>query len=188
MSIFSRIFGGGREQPEPSYDPQSPEGLAVRWMRWVASIESARHPISDRTGQFAGEQQPDDVFFLAGTFGGEADRRCVVPADTPLFFPVVNVWYWNTSQPGRPLPHDAYGVLIVDGEDVTPDPISTPTPFTVVGAKGNPATGGHGPTRATVSGLWKRVDPLPPGEHVIRFAGGFGSGFSVTVTYHLTVN
>ena len=31
------------------------------------------------------------MFFLAGTTGGDAMRTCTVPADTPLFFPVINV-------------------------------------------------------------------------------------------------
>ena len=32
----------------------------------------------------------EGVFFLAGTQGGDATRTCTVPADTALFFPVVN--------------------------------------------------------------------------------------------------
>ncbi len=47
-------------------------------------MESSRNPIGDRTGDYAGLNQPDDVWFLAGTFGRRAQlsrlvRLAVVP-------------------------------------------------------------------------------------------------------------
>jgi hypothetical protein len=48
--------------------------LAARWLQWVRSIKPNRSPVSDTTGLFAAEAQPQDVWFLAGTFGGAVKR------------------------------------------------------------------------------------------------------------------
>jgi hypothetical protein len=81
MSIFSDLFGGAGRQVQPlPYHPTSPEGLAARWVRWVAGVGPLRNPVADGTGEHAAIDQPDDVWFLAGTFGGEVERRCSIPA------------------------------------------------------------------------------------------------------------
>lgn len=56
------LFGSGGQQAAPlPYDPQSPEGLAARWTRWVAGLGPMHNPVSDRTGADAAIDQPDDV-------------------------------------------------------------------------------------------------------------------------------
>src|SRR5690349_20598448 len=114
MSIFSDLFGGAGRQVKPlPYHPTSPEGLAARWVRWVAGVGPMNNPVADRTGAHAAIDQPDDVWFLAGTFGGGVERRCTVPAGRPLFFPAFNMWHRYADQPPPHLPR-AHGDLVVD--------------------------------------------------------------------------
>jgi hypothetical protein len=40
---------------------------------------------------------------------------------------------------------------------------------------------------AVSDGYWVKVEALPPGNHVINFGGISNNGFSVNVTYHITV-
>ncbi|WP_052720448.1 hypothetical protein [Actinoplanes rectilineatus] len=186
MSIFSRLLGGSPEVAPLPYDPQSPEGLAARWVRWVAGIGPVRNPIGDENGLYSDLHQPDDVWFLAGTFGGEARRSCPVPAGRPLFFPAFNMWHWPAEGPPTAL-RGAFGGLTVDGVQVELDVIATPVPFLVAGARANPVTQTNKPVPVTVWGYWKRLDPLPPGNHVVQFSGGDGHGFMVSATYYLAV-
>jgi hypothetical protein len=177
-------------RPEPGlsglpYAPQSPEGLAARWVQWLASFGLVNNPVRDTTGKQTARNQPEDVFFLAGTFGGEAERACRIPAWRPLFFPLFNMWLVDSDTP-PPVLAQAYGSARVDGVDATAQPIATPLPFPVSGVWLNPVTRGRRPRPTTVSGLWARADGLAPGPHLVRFTGGYGA-FSVAVTYHLTV-
>lgn len=145
------------------------------------------NPVSDTTGADAGVNQPGDVWFLAGTFGGEVERRCIVPAGVPLFVPAFNMWHHHAEGPPPHLPR-AYGALVVDGVSIELDVIATPIPFEVAGVRFNPVTRTRKPVPMTVWGLWKRLDPLPAGPHVLRLAGGDGYGFAVTATYHVSAS
>ncbi len=39
-----------------------------------------------------------------------------------------------------------------------------------------------------VGELWKLIDPLEPSEHEVFFREGDGDGFSLDITYNLTVS
>ncbi|MEV8513529.1 hypothetical protein [Dactylosporangium sp. NPDC051484] len=177
------ILSGGGALP---YESASPEGLAARWVRWVAGVGPFRNPVRDRSGRFAGLHQPDDVWFLAGTFGGEVRRRCVVPGGRPLFLPAFNIWSVGAEGPPEPVP-DAFGHLVVDDVPTEVDVIATPVPFAVAGALLNPVTGTRQAVPVNVWGLWRRLDPLPAGSHSLHVSGGDGYGFTVEVTYRLDV-
>jgi hypothetical protein len=64
------------------------------WWQWAFSIPAANNPVADPTGQYAAVGQPDGpVWFLAGTFGGSAERTVTIPGGKYLFFPIVNqIW------------------------------------------------------------------------------------------------
>jgi hypothetical protein len=176
-------------QPEAAalpYDPRSPEGLAARWVQWVAAAGPVKDPIDDDTGEYAANNQPDDVWFLAGTYGKTMTRSCAVPADRDLFLPVFNMW----TSPADGPPEAVDGVsasLVVDGVPLQPDLIATPQPFTVAGARLNGVTGRKSPQPVTVWGLWKLIPALAPGEHELRAVGGVGSAFVVDIRYRLVV-
>ena len=44
-----------------------------------------------------------------------------------------------------------------------------------------------GPHECVADGYWALLPPLSVGKHTIRFAGGYSSGFTLDVTYHITV-
>jgi hypothetical protein len=145
------------------------------WWDWAQAEPDASNPVMDTTGEFCDRNQPDDVWFLAGTFGGTARRHCVVPAGRPLVAPVVNNYCDAETCAGFMAFAD--GTVILDGEPVPierieGEPIGSPT------ASGEPS--------AVACGLWIRVDPLPPGKHELRLRGSSGS-FTTTVDYELEV-
>ena len=63
---------------------------SARWFQWLLSIPADKNPAFDDTGKNCKEGQTGQVWFLAGTFGGKAERTCTIPRGQDLFFPVVN--------------------------------------------------------------------------------------------------
>jgi hypothetical protein len=73
------------------------------WWQWAYDHLLPDHPILDGTGDpnfdlpgsncDAGQEGP--VWFLAGTFGGNATRKCAIPSGKTLFFPIFNFEYDN---------------------------------------------------------------------------------------------
>jgi len=185
MSILSFLLGPADAGPLP-YPKDSPQGLAARWVRWACSAPKKINPLIDETGQHAGQGQPDDVWFLAGCFGGSVNRSCKIPHGRPIFLPAFNMWTFGADGPPEPV-EDAFGYIKVNGKELSTDLIATPKPFNVVGAKGNPVTGNSRKYSAVVYGLWKRLEPLSPGSHEICFGGGDGHGFEVDATYRVTI-
>jgi hypothetical protein len=68
------------------------EVLTREWIRWAMITPHSVSPIADETGEFCDVNQGDGPWFLAGSYGGPVERDCTIPADTPLFFPLVNRW------------------------------------------------------------------------------------------------
>lgn len=66
--------------------------LQGRWWTWAASEPDATNPVADTDGSACGRNQPHDVWFLAGTFGGQVKRACEVPSGRPIAAPVVNTF------------------------------------------------------------------------------------------------
>lgn len=185
MSFLSFLFGPADGGPLP-YADDSPEGLAARWVRWAAASNVETNPIADQSGRYASVNQPEDVWFLAGCFGGDVERTCRVPLHRKLFFPVINIWSLGGTAPPR-LPK-ATGQLRIDGAEIPLDTIVTPQSFLVKGSRRNPVTGTRSRVPTYVWGLWKLVDPLPPGKHTVHFSGGDGEQFKLNIVYHLTVS
>ncbi|WP_051814459.1 hypothetical protein [Kitasatospora sp. MBT63] len=149
--------------------------LAARWWKWAFSAPAGHSPVRDRTGEHAAWGQAADVWFLAGTFGGRAERRCRVPAGTPLFFPVFTYEITALLAPlGAPRMQ-----LAVAKADLNGSPL--PLHETSAGwywSRGLPrSTWGH----------WCSIEPLRPGQYVLWFKSATPEGFRVEVTYHLEV-
>ncbi|MEV6280110.1 hypothetical protein [Nocardia sp. NPDC051832] len=156
--------------------------LAARWWQWALSAPDDRSPVADETGEHAGWNQPAEIWFLAGTYGGRVVRRCAVPSGLPLFFPVI-----NTVHPMRvskePLTMDvasakAYlnGVPLELREFVSP-------PFW---ARVRPLWASL--LRRRAWGLWAGLAPLTPGQYVLEIKASTKDEFWVDTTYHLTVH
>jgi hypothetical protein len=48
----------------------------------------------DATGEFGDIDQEGSAWFLAGTFGGPAERTLTIPPGKSLFFPLLNSLWW----------------------------------------------------------------------------------------------
>lgn len=176
---------------------------SAKWWQWALASPAADNPVLDPTGANCATGQAGRVWFLAGTFGGgPVTRTCTVPLGTALFFPVVNTFC--AAEPGDdPDPQiqrqcasaslaGATGSVEIDGTPVQNlsvyfvDPATSPV-FSITLPEDNvfgaPA-GTYAP--AVAGGIYLMLAPLPPGEHVIHVQGS-GPGFTVDVTYHLTV-
>lgn len=187
MSRLAAFFGRPTPTAPLPWPPHSPEGLVARWVRWVAAHDDRQNPVSDPTGAHAGHHQPEDVWFLAGSYGETVRRRCAVPAGRPLFFPAFNMWQWPAGPGELPVVSRATGYALVDGVAVPVATIGTATPFEVRGVAGNGVTDTARPVRVSCWGLWATVAPLPPGPHTVAFGGTDGHGFRVDAHYEVRV-
>jgi hypothetical protein len=60
---------------------------SARWWQWIFSIPKDVNPNLDKDGSNANQGQVDDVWFLAGAFGGTYVRNITIPDGKPIFFP-----------------------------------------------------------------------------------------------------
>jgi hypothetical protein len=172
------------------------------------------HPVLDSTGQYAAVDQENGIgpgnkfFFLTGTFGGDVTRTVTVPAGKALFFPILNVEADNAVAP----PTDykvpklkALAKASIDSVTSTyarlngvpveifrkqspvfdytlPDENSIYDYFDLVGpqfeGRVKPAVG---------DGYWAYIAPLRPGRYILEFGAATSLGFSLNVTYVLTI-
>ena len=170
------------------YDPCSPQGLAARWVQWVAAAGLDESPIDDETGAHGAANQPTDVWFLAGCRGGRVQRRVAVPGGRDLFFPVINWWFRADRAPElSAVLERVHGSVIVDGVPMEPEPIVTPEPFTVTGARFNDVTLRTRPRQIVTTGLWTSVPAPGPGEHEVHLVADDGEDVTLDVRYQLLV-
>ena len=122
-----------------------------------------------------------------------------MPADTALFFPVINS-FCTDDEPNYPqcaadfvstalANGEPYATL--DGEDLQISRIAT-GPFTLTVPKPNIFKAPPGPYTAVSDGLWVYLpEGLEPGEYTLQFGGtsvtAEGEPFSLDVTYNLIV-
>lgn len=146
--------------------------LAGRWWKWAMSAPEDRSPVRDRTGEHAGWNQPEDLWFLAGTYGGRVSRRCDVPSDRPVFFPVLNM------QHTRAYSKEPLTMPVVAAEahlNGVPLPLHEFSGWFRTGLR-----------RRFAWGLWGALAPLTPGQYVLEIKGRTRNGFWVDTTYDLT--
>ena len=86
-------------QPTGTHAGKTYGEWAGAWWNWLYSNPVSTNPALDETGEFANERQTEDVFFLAGTFGTTESRSFSLPADEPVFFPIITVQADNCGVP-----------------------------------------------------------------------------------------
>jgi hypothetical protein len=178
-----QLADGAPAAPTPAEAGKlSPADLQGRWWSWAATESWETNPVADDDGRDCGRNQPEDVWFLAGTFGGHAERMCTVPAGRPIALPVVNM-LGGAEDCGAFMAY-AEGTMKLDGAEVDMDRYAY-TNVTVTASAGNPLTTEGGTFPSGACGLWAQLPPLEPGEHSLRLAGSSGD-FSVSVVYSLT--
>ncbi|MFI8103976.1 hypothetical protein [Streptomyces sp. NPDC086023] len=148
-------------------------GLAGRWWKWALSAPDDVSPVRDETGEFADWKQPRDLWFLAGTYGGKVVRRCAVPSDRPLFFPVLNMQHTREYSKVPQSMGVAEASATLNGIPLALQEFAAP--FRT------------GLTRRFAWGIWCGITPLTPGEYVLEIRAEATNGFWVDTTYHLEV-
>jgi hypothetical protein len=187
-----RGSGLAGDAPGSRASNQSPEvSLPARWWIWAESAGN-RNPISDRTGNDCGINQPDDVWFLAGTFGGSAERRCTIPAGQPIFFPVMNLIceVVEGADVGRALDECAPQARVASAslDDVELEIVSLTSEGSFAFEAGPTSVIALPNSRfeAVAGGQWVGPVALTSGRHVLRFAAQ-SDDIELEVTYQLTV-
>ncbi|UQN06528.1 hypothetical protein [Deinococcus sp. QL22] len=76
--------------------------LGMSWWLWAVTAPEGASPVEDLTGEHCAVNQEPGVWFLAGSYqnGTLVERRCSLPAQTPVFFPVMNIYAAGETQRG----------------------------------------------------------------------------------------
>jgi hypothetical protein len=181
---------------------------SAQWWQWAVSIPTNKNPLKDNTGVNCAQGQEGPVWFLAGTFGGVAERTCVIPSEKAIIFPVFNaecsyVEYpqYKTESELRTCAKDQLdkstnldasvdGVTIQNLQQyraVSPQ-------FDLILPNSNVFGLTPGTTQSVADGFWIILQPFPAGKHEVRFSGSSvdftSSGvinFATEAKYHLNV-
>ncbi len=191
--------------------------LNASWWQWFFSVPASKNPGLAKNGSVdCNVGQSGNVWFLAGKFlsGGTFTRSCTIPVGKALFIPLINSWQDNVCV--KP-PHGVGQLRALAADSVYPpvelhanidgspllsqraiSPVFSytlpPPPDNVIYAEfGVSIPGDCGTTSSTVDGavadgFYIMLPPLTAGSHRINFGGIGPTGFTLNVTYNLTVN
>jgi hypothetical protein len=217
IGIFSTVtyeFSNGQEGNLFTTDSH-PFGITygdwtAKWWQWALSIPQDVNPVGDPTGRYCGQNQNGPVWFLAGTFGGSAERTCTIPEGKAVLFAPVNVECSYAEFPDLKSETDLRecaksGQDLVTELDVTVDGVKlqglkefrVQSPlFNLTLPKNNVFGLPGASTEAVSDGNWVFLKPLPPGNHTIHSKGvsvdftttGTSPAFVSDVIYHINVS
>jgi len=156
---------------------------ANTWWQWAYSMPQSESPVRDVTGEKCAVNQDGDVWFLAGGFGNsKISRRCTIPADTYLFFPIINMVQFTAPdvvrtcqevKDGAARNNDRFVQLratlngaLFSGLDQYR--IASEECFDLL-AKVPPENQPPSYAPAATDGYWMMLKPLPAGEHDLHF-------------------
>lgn len=177
----------------------------VRWWQWCLSQPKFTNPASDRKRtdrNAANNQIYPDVWFLAGTTDGYAERECTVPKGNAILCPIINFEISTTEEPNLKTDNELLGrvrteIDKIEKLNVTIDGVNLPGlkkfrveshPFDIMFPQDNIWGVKAGPTRSAGDGYWLFLKPLLLGNHQIRFGGSCLAGtINIGTTYYLTV-
>lgn len=182
----------------------------TKWWQWALSEPQITNPLIDRTGEFCATGQQPPVWFLGGTFGfSKVDRSCTVPSGVALLFPVYNGECSTAEEPtkktyaqlrdcviqGNLSPGSQLSMMAsVDGRE-----IKDLNNYRVESQLFNLSLPEHnvlgvdkGSTQAVADGWFVMLEPLPNGNHTIKFKSVVidptgEQNFSTENTYNLKV-
>ena len=184
---------------------------ADEWCKWFLAIPKSVNPAMDDTGIHAGVNQSGPVWFLAGTVGTTAERRCTVPAGKAILFPIICGFFWVPTDAATPeeLPGLAQFVLdhateveaIVDGvplRGLENYRFRSQRTFWFTGPTAPDECiypNQDGPHETFADGYYVMLEPPPRGPHELYFRGKlvFPGTYpdvqviEITIAYHLTV-
>jgi hypothetical protein len=208
LSLPVEVEAGHNSNPRIIPNVALPHGTSygewgAEWWKWALSTTLADSPLLDETGENCRVGQSGSVFFLAGTFGGMAERDCVVTTGQSLFFPIINGAFWSPEDcvdetSCRDIATMTIDLVDILEADIDGMPVENLTvyraessafelniaPGTIFTDFGFPP-GVRFPTVA--DGYYLMLAPLSAGQHTIHFRGGISGEFETEVTYHLNV-
>jgi hypothetical protein len=174
----------------------------ARWWQWLLSIPVENNPANDNSGEDCCTHQHGPVWFLAGTVGGVAGRRCTLPEGKAILFPILNYGATFADEPTIKSEQELISLVekemdvisnlevVIDGEKLDGlEKYRVRSPiFEVVLPENNLFVGRPGPTRGVADGFWLFLEPLQKGRHTVESFGSCLSGkVNIGVNYRLTV-
>ena len=158
----------------------------------MASIPKAVNPALDASGANSHINQSDpNVWFLAGTLGGFAERYCRIPLGKAIFFPIINIEAsFNDTEVSNERQLISFTENHIDNIDVSGiqvkvdnrvidniDRYRTSTPvFDLNFVESNILNAKVGLSKTASDGYWLFLRPLCRGLHTLFFSGSCLSG------------
>jgi hypothetical protein len=163
------------------------------WWKWMHSIPRETSPALDATGQFSGIFQVNpSAFFLAGTEGGSATRKCTMPQGKAIFFPVITCIFSFALDPDLETEEELTREVTKDIDRVERMSLRVDQvifeEFSQFRVRSDPFDDIiNGMRTKTVSdGYWIFLKPLAIGNHNIHFTGRNFDFFN-EVDYHIEI-
>ncbi len=162
------------------------EDWSAIWWQWCSTEPEESNPVADKTGELCNKNQHDpDVWFLAGTFGGKAERTCTIPFGKAILFPIINdlISYAEYNRLKTESELRSYAKSDLDEATVykaTVDGMELQNLqnyrvqsrlFSFIILPDDPAGVPAGPTVGVSDGYWVFLKPLSIGQHTIHFTG-----------------
>lgn len=162
------------------------EQWSEKWWQWAVSIPADQNPILAPSGSYdASIGQSGDVWFLAGTSNEKGIERTVtIPAGKSIFFPIVNILFYNDDDYSEDFMRDVTTAIIDDTKlkqvKVDGTPLKNLDNFRVgsnLFTVETPENFVFDPTllpgsySAVSDGYWIMLKPLSKGVHTIYIHG-----------------
>ena len=199
-------------ESKATWHGESHAALTERWWQWLESIPYGVGPNGDPSGANCGVNQEGPVWFLAAPVGGTFSSACTIPAGKIILsavFAVIDDYPCPPPQVGPPfgpppgqsldafLKADitqfvdavAYATATLDNEALHVRRVKTSLfPFTAAASnlQGDSCITGS-PQLGVSDGYFVFIEPLPPGQHVLRLQSAATGGPVTDVTTTLTV-
>ncbi len=179
------------------------EEWTVKWWQWVLSFPKRDNPGYDKTGEkILANQNFVDLLFLAGTYGGLAERAICIPSGKALLLPVINYVTSYSENPSLKSEEELFSdarsnindilnkEASIDGvilEDLNKYRVTSGI-FCVVYPEENIYGIKPGQTKAVSDGYWLFLRPMTCGKHYIDTYGSCLAGrVKIEVKYNITV-
>jgi hypothetical protein len=182
--------------PDYSVEGLTQSEWSQAWWQWAGSFDNNESPIADITGEFCGNKQTGEVWFLAGTYETHRTvRTCNIPKDKYLFFPLINyvvmppanrtVGCMAIMSHASSITDDATA-LILDIDGVRVKNLNSYRQATKCFDMGKLAKPKIRVFPSAANGYYVMLKPLSPGTHIINFGGALPSMLQA-VSYTLIV-
>jgi hypothetical protein len=158
----------------------------ANFWKWMISIPEGNNPNNDPTGEKCATNQGDrNVWYLAPTFGGSAERTCTMPSGKAILFPLLVSECNPLENPGLKTDAELRSCamqandqgsrsmeVILDGvrlRNLENYRVQSEL-FDLSFPEHNAFSVKPGSTKAISDGFWVFLKPLPAGKHELEFS------------------